>query len=145
MSLTVNLVERVLTASYNSGWYNSLVEPLIDTYIKTNNFIDYQGKTRYYQYVKDLTDWHNEDGKRVKRYLIKVDLDHEYAQDSVGKMIIYGLIAIGIASIGLTLLISELKGEQPLSQLPSISAGLGFVAIGLLAILGIYALSKLKK
>jgi len=99
------MVERLAIFSWNSGWYDAIVDGLVYTYVMTNRAIKAEdGKVHLYKVIEWVSA-----GKVNSRYekVAKLDIDYSYevALEDVGSTIVKVLIALGFAAIAFTILI----------------------------------------
>jgi hypothetical protein len=125
------MVERLVIFSWNSGWYDSIVDGLVYTYVQTNKVITAEDGKNHLYTVKE---WISA-GKNDSRYekVVKLDIDYskEVLEEGVGNKIIAILIALGLSAIAFTILIKTV-GEQA-----GALGGLGIIFIIILILIAI--------
>jgi len=125
------MVERLVIFSWNSGWYDAIVDGLVYSYVMTNKVIeDENGKHRLYRVIEWVSAGKN-DGRYEKVVKLDIDYDHEVMEEGVGNKIITILIALGLSAIAFSYLIKTV-GEQA-----GALGGLGIIVIIILILIAI--------
>jgi hypothetical protein len=125
------MVERLVIFSWNSGWYDSIVDGLVYTYVMSNKVItDENGKNRLYKVIEWVSAG-KEGDKYVKTVKLDIDYDHEVMEEGVGNKIIAILIALGLSAIAFSVLIKTIGSEA------GALGGLGIIFIIILILIAI--------
>jgi membrane associated rhomboid family serine protease len=111
------MVERIVVFSWNSGWYDSIVDGLVYTYVMTNNVIKAEDRKNHLYKVIEWISAGKENSKYVKKVKLDIDYSKEVVLEDFFSKLLAFLIAIGLAGIGLSMLIQSAGGPAALGGL----------------------------